>query len=82
MDTANHIALAEDLYMAYKALNRAYNRLQKGYTTSTSELVDTIEDINAEVVDFTVLMRDILAKEHPEEPNHYKDLYYLLGGDK
>jgi len=76
MDTAIHIALSEDLFMAYNALNQAYKRIQKGYTTGPIELVDVIQDINAEVVDFTVLMGDVFEKEHPGEPNHYKALYY------
>lgn len=78
MDVANHIALVEDLAMAVRALDAAYDKLQAGYKISPDELVDTMEDIYSEIVDFIGLMHTVLAKEHPEEPNHYKDLHYFI----
>jgi hypothetical protein len=77
MDIANHIALVEDLAMASKALELAVNKLEAGYGHD-SELVDVLDDIDTEITDFVVLMHEVLAKEHPEEPNHYKDLYYKI----
>jgi hypothetical protein len=78
MDIANHIALVEDLAMVSKALSAAYNKLQAGYKIGPDDLVDTVEDMHSEVIDFIILMHEVLAKEHPEEPNHYKDLYYKI----
>lgn len=82
MNKALHIALTENLAMASKALGLAVDKLESAYGLNNS-LAMTLWDTHSEITDFVILMHDVLEKEHPDEPNHYKDLYYkIITADK